>query len=200
LGINPPTSGTVLISGMNPLDAYDIYPGAVAYVPQETALIDGTVLENIAAGYSAPEDFLKEVSVAINGAALGKFINDSDYGLNTYVGEKGASISGGQRQRIGIARALFTRPKLLILDEATSALDPETESMISSTLMDLRGKCTILAIAHRLSTIKNADRIIYLRDGKLVQIGDYAGLIREFPEFLDQVEFLDSPAKPQMES
>jgi subfamily B ATP-binding cassette protein MsbA len=66
--------------------------------------------------------------------------------------------------------------------------------------MDLRGKCTILAIAHRLSTIKNADRIIYLRDGKLVQIGDYAGLIREFPEFLDQVEFLDSPAKPQMES
>ena len=200
LGINPPTSGTVLISGMNPLDAYDSYPGAVAYVPQETALIDGTVLENIAAGYSSPGDYLKEVSVAINGAALGKFIKESDYGLNTHVGEKGASISGGQRQRIGIARALFTRPKLLILDEATSALDQETESMISSTLLDLRGKCTILAIAHRVSTIKNADRIIYLREGKLVQIGDYAGLIKEFPEFLDQVEILDSPAKPKMES
>lgn len=191
LGINPPISGEVLISGMNPLDAYTVYPGAVAYVPQEVTLIDGTVLENITAGYLSPDSFLDEISDAIKGAALEKFIEGSEFGLNTPVGERGSSISGGQRQRIAIARALFTKPKLIIMDEATSALDSETEAIITNTLLKLKGTCTIITIAHRLLTIKNADEIIYLQDGGLLDVGSFEDMIEKFPEFKRQVENLE---------
>ena len=187
LGINPPVSGEVLISGMSPLDAYRNFPGAVSYVPQEASLIDGTILENIAAGYLSPELYMDEVFEAINGAALEKYIEEAELGIHTLVGERGANISGGQRQRIAIARALFTKPSLIILDEATSALDSETESMITNTLSKLKGTCTIITIAHRLSTIKNADEIIFIQDDGLLSVGSFEELIEEFPEFKRQV-------------
>lgn len=187
LGINPPVSGEVLISGMSPLTAYRDFPGAVSYVPQEASLIDGTILENITAGYSSPELFMDEVLEAINGAALEKYVEESELGIYTFVGERGTNISGGQRQRIAIARALFTKPSLIILDEATSALDSETESIITNTLSNLKGTCTIITIAHRLSTIKNADEIIFIQDSGLLNVGSYEELIEKFPEFKSQV-------------
>lgn len=187
LGINPPTSGEVLISGMSPLSAYRDFPGAVSYVPQETSLIDGTILENITAGYSSSELFMDEVLSAMNAAALEKYVEESDLGIYTRVGERGSSISGGQRQRIAIARALFTKPRLIIFDEATSALDSETESMITNTLSKLKGTCTLITIAHRLSTIKNADEIIFIQDGGLLTVGSYEELIEEFPDFNRQI-------------
>ena len=187
LGINPPVSGEVLISGMNPLTAYRDFPGAVSYVPQEASLIDGTILENIAAGYSSPELYIDEVLEAISGAALEKYIDEAEFGIHTLVGERGTNISGGQRQRIAIARALFTKPRLIILDEATSALDSETESMVTNTLSKLKGTCTIITIAHRLSTIKNADEIIFIQDDGLLSVGSFEELIEKFPEFKRQV-------------
>ena len=89
------------------------------------------------------------------------------------MGERGTTLSGGQRQRLGIARALFTKPKLLILDEATSSLDSETELSITNSILSLRGTMTIVVIAHRLSTIKNADKIYYVEDGKILAQGSF---------------------------
>jgi ATP-binding cassette subfamily B protein len=102
---------------------------------------------------------------------------DLPEGMETMVGERGLKLSGGERQRVGLARALLTHPRLLILDEATSALDSRTEAAIQATLRRLRGGRTTLVVAHRLSTIADADQILVLKGGRIVEVGDHAGLI-----------------------
>ena len=109
---------------------------------------------------------------------------------NTQVGERGTKISGGQRQRIGIARALFTSPKLLVLDEATSSLDGDTEAGISDEINSLRGTTTIITIAHRLSTIRNADIIFYLDSGNLLASGTFEEVRRALPDFDRQAKMM----------
>jgi len=109
-------------------------------------------------------------------------------GLNFNVGELGTKLSGGQRQRLGLARALYAKPKILILDEATSALDTFSEQKILECINMMKNKVTIIAIAHRLSTVKNADRLVYLKEGEIQAIGSFTTLKEKIPEFETQIE------------
>ena len=190
LGALEQKSGTVEISGKSPKSAFSIWPGAVAYVPQDSPVINGTIRENLGLGYplSDVEDLHCWESLKI--ARLDEFVATLPNKLDTYVGDRGTRLSGGQRQRLGIARALLTNPKLLILDEATSSLDALTESEISQSLRSFRGKITLLVIAHRLSTVVEADKIYFLEKGVVRGVGNFSELKQKLPEFLAQAELM----------
>ena len=123
-------------------------------------------------------------------AQLWDFVAGLPNGLDTYVGERGAKISGGQRQRLGIARALFTNPKLLVLDEATSSLDGMTEIGISEAISALSGEVTVVLIAHRLSTVRNVDQVVYLDQGKVLAVGSFDQVRSQVPDFDAQVRLM----------
>jgi len=172
LGILEPSQGEVIISNSVPKETLSRWPGAIAYVPQDVFIHSGSLRSNVAMGFGVEDFSDEEILEPLRTAQLGGLVED-DYGLDLIVGERGATLSGGQRQRLGIARAMFTRPKLLILDEATSSLDAETELSITNSILSLKGTMTIVVIAHRLSTIKNADMIFYLENGKIVAQGNF---------------------------
>ena len=155
--------------------------GAIALVPQDVALFNETLYANIA--FARPDATPDEVRAAADSAELGPFIDGLPQGLSTMVGERGLKLSGGERQRVGIARALLANPRLLVLDEATSALDGPTEAAIQETLRKVRAGRTTLVIAHRLSTIVDADQILVLRRGKVVERGTHAELLRRKGEY-----------------
>lgn len=190
LGALEQKSGTVEISGKSPKSAFSAWPGAVAYVPQDSPVINGTIRENLGLGYplSDVEDLHCWESLKI--ARLDEFVATLPNKLDTYVGDRGTRLSGGQRQRLGIARALLTNPKLLILDEATSSLDALTESEISQSLRSFKGKITLLVIAHRLSTVVEADKIYFLEKGVVRGVGNFSELKQKLPEFLAQAELM----------
>jgi ABC-type multidrug transport system fused ATPase/permease subunit len=190
LGVLEPDSGTVSISGVSPREAINRWPGAVTYVPQVVALVAGSVRDNVALGL--PPEFVNDDLVweALERAHLAGFLKSAREGLDTNVGERGFRLSGGQRQRLGIARALFTRPKLLILDEATSSLDSETEQAITDTLRELEGYVTTITVAHRLATVRLVDQIVFLKDGKLITKGTFEEVRESVPDFRRQAELL----------
>ena len=190
LGIINPDSGTVTISGISPLEAFSKWPGAVAYVPQEIFISDGTIKENLALGYNLNEISETHFLEKIDSAVLSDYLDSLLNGLDTQVGEGGSKLSGGQRQRLGIARALITNPLLLVLDEATSSLDGETEETVTSTLNALKGKITTILIAHRLSTVMNADKIIYIADGRVQASGNFSEVRSMIPDFNNQAKLL----------
>ena len=185
LGVLQPDRGSVQIGGLTPAEAIARWPGALAYVPQDVAMANGTVRENVALGL--PEAAIDDdwVWEALERAHLANFLKDSRDGLDTVIGEHGMKLSGGQRQRLGIARALYTHPKLLILDEATSALDSETEQAIAKTLQELEGTVTTVTIAHRLATIRHSDLVIYMEDGRIIASGTFDE-VRQVAKHFDQ--------------
>ncbi|MBV8337612.1 MAG: ABC transporter ATP-binding protein, partial [Alphaproteobacteria bacterium] len=162
----------------------DSLRAAIAVVPQEVSLFHRSLLENIR--YARPEASDEEVLAAARAARCDAFINALPQGYATIVGERGARLSGGQRQRIGIARALLKNAPICVLDEATSSLDTEVEIEIQEALDALMRNRTVLAIAHRLSTIANFDRIVVLRDGRIVEDGPPAELRRRHG-FFDRI-------------
>lgn len=190
LGVLHPDEGKVSISGLPPILAVAKWPGAVSYVPQDVVIAAGTIRENVALGY--PQELATDdlVMRALKVAHLDKFIEELPLGIDTQVGERGAKLSGGQRQRLGIARAMFTRPHLLVLDEATSSLDGETEANITDAIHDLRGKTTVVMIAHRLSTVRNADIVIYLSKGTVMAMGTFEEVRKELPDFDSQAKLM----------
>jgi ABC-type multidrug transport system fused ATPase/permease subunit len=190
LGVLEPTDGVVRISGVSPATAILNWPGAIAYVAQDTPVVDGDVRSNVALGL--PDDLVDDELVwqALRRAHLADFLEENRQGLNTIVGEHGIQLSGGQRQRLGIARALYTRPRLLVLDEATSALDAATEDAIGRTLAELSGEVTLVIIAHRLATIRDVDRVAYMRDGELVALGTFDEVRAEAADFDSQAQLL----------
>ena len=190
LGVLTPDSGTILISGVPPLQAVSTWPGAIAYVPQDVVISNGTVRENIGIGYpiEVVTDNLVESSIKV--ANLTSFVNELPERLETQMGERGTKISGGQRQRLGIARAMFTKPQLLVLDEATSSLDGETEASITNAIQDLRGTTTVIMIAHRLSTIRDADIVVYMADGKMIAKGTFEQVRNQVPDFERQAKLM----------
>jgi ABC-type multidrug transport system fused ATPase/permease subunit len=183
LGVISPQAGSVDISGVPPRVAIERWPGAISYVPQAVALVAGTVRENVALGM--PDDAISDDLVweALRRAHLADFLSESREGLDTTIGERGFRLSGGQRQRLGIARALYTRPRLLVLDEATSALDAETEQAIIRTLEDLEGEVTTITVAHRLATVRNADQVVYLEGGRIVARGTFEQVRAQVTDF-----------------
>lgn len=190
LGILSPNVGSVEIAGMDPLLAIRKWPGAIAYVPQDPLLIEASIAANITLGY--PEDSMSQMDLnrALNLSQLERMMQNLDLGVGTLVGESGWGLSGGQKQRLGIARALYPNPKVLVLDEATSALDANTESEISSAINNLKGKVTIVMIAHRLSTVRKADKVIYLENGKIVDIGLFEDLRSRVTKFDQQARLM----------
>jgi ATP-binding cassette subfamily B protein len=176
VGFYPPTEGTMLVDG------YDIsiidkeyYRAQIGYVMQSNLLFSGPIAENIASGDENP-DRNRIIEVAKLADAHG-FISNLPLGYEQLVGERGMGLSGGQLQRLCIARALYHDPKLLILDEATSALDTQTESNILGSMQEILKGRTAVVIAHRLSTIMNADRILVLYNGSVVEEGRHEELV-----------------------
>jgi ABC-type multidrug transport system fused ATPase/permease subunit len=147
----------------------------MSWVPQEVILFGQSIKENIL--YGNPNASKKEMVDATNRSNSMEFINKFPEGFNTEIGEKGVQLSGGQRQRIAIARAMLKNPKILLLDEATSSLDAESESVVQEALERLMKGRTSVIIAHRLSTVRNADRIAFINEGQVLELGSHEELM-----------------------
>jgi len=190
LGILEPTSGSVKISGVAPFAAIQMWSGSIGYVPQVVAFVNGNVRENIAIGVEANISKDKVIWDCLKMAQLDELFRESSDGLDTLIGERGVKLSGGQRQRLGIARALYSNPKLLILDEATSSLDAETEKAVAETIHKLVHKVTLIVIAHRIATVKELDQVIYLEGGEIVAKGTFEQVRAAVPQFKRQAKLL----------
>ncbi len=188
LGILEPNSGSVLIGGIPPSQAFRRWEGAIAYVPQDATITTGTINQNIQLGFGLDFETRDRVESALNAAQLSDLVASLNQGIDSYVGQLGMNLSGGQRQRLGIARALYSNPKLLILDEATSALDVETESELTDSVLGLRGSTTVVVAAHRLTTIRNADIVAYIDQGKILAMGTFEEVVDSVPDFERQSE------------
>lgn len=173
-----PTSGVILVDG-KPAQEYDLtfYRSQMALVPQDVILFGGTIRENIL--YGKPHASDEEVIEAARKANAHDFIMSFPDAYETIVGERGTKLSGGQRQRIAIARAVLSDPAILLLDEATSSLDSESERQVQDALDKLMQGRTSIVIAHRLSTIKNADQILVIDRGELIEKGNHATLMQK---------------------
>ena len=186
VGFGQPSAGEIFIDGQ-PLSEISLrsYRKFLAVVPQNTILFSGSVRENILYGTTGVteekfEDVLKK-------SGLESVIKNLPNGADTMVGEHGDKLSGGQKQRISIARALIRDPKVLILDEATSALDAVSEKEVSETLDSLGNSCTTFIVAHRLSTVRRADRIIVMKDGKVIESGTFDELRKQNGAFQEMI-------------
>jgi ABC-type multidrug transport system fused ATPase/permease subunit len=190
LGILEPNAGKVLISGLVPSEAFKKWSGAIAYVPQNVMVSTGTIRENVGLGYPPEIATDQLVLNALQIAQLDSQVLAMPGGLDSPVGENGSQISGGQRQRLGIARAMFTKPKLLVLDEATSSLDGQTEADVTAAIQSLRGRATVIVVAHRLSTARAADQVIYVENGHIRAIGKFDEVRSAVPNFDQQALLL----------
>ncbi|MGE4588256.1 MAG: lipid A export permease/ATP-binding protein MsbA [Acidaminococcaceae bacterium] len=189
-------SGSILIDGYNIAEVtLASLREQVGIVPQETVLFNGTLYDNIL--YGRLEATREEVEAAAKAANAHNFIMEFPNGYQTMLGDRGLNLSGGQRQRIAIARALLKNPRVLILDEATSALDTESERIVQEALDRLMVGRTSFVIAHRLSTIKNADKIIVLEKGRIVETGTHEELIanNKLYSHLYNIQYREKEAK-----
>ena len=190
LGLIAPSSGSITISGLTPVDAIKKWPGSIGYVPQDVFIENSTVKENICLGFNpelVPDDLVWQ---ALDLADLSEFVKGLDGQLSYRISDAGKNLSGGQRQRLGIARALLTKPKIVIFDEATSALDAETENRVSESILKLTGECTVIFIAHRLSVVRSADMIYYIDKGRIVNQGTFDELRSINADFNNQANFM----------
>ena len=190
LGMLTPTSGTVEISNHESLSAIHKWPGKVAYVPQDIMIIDGDIRKNVVLEESH-KIIDEEVLDALEKSHLKNDVLNMKNGLNEVVGERGTRLSGGQRQRLGIARALYTKPQMIIFDEATSSLDPLTEKTVTEAIYEKKGNVTLIVVAHRLSTVKNADVVILLEKGKILAKGTFEEVRSISPKFDQQAKLVN---------
>lgn len=175
-------SGRITLDGIDTRDIkLSSLRESIGIVSQNVFLFDGTIRDNIA--YADPDATDSEIIEAARRANIHEFVTTLPLGYNTEVGERGVKLSGGQKQRIAIARVFLKNPKLLILDEATSALDNITEMQIQASLEELSRGRTVIVVAHRLSTVKNADRIVVVGDGGIVEEGSHEELISRGGEY-----------------
>ena len=176
LRFHDPTAGRVTLDGVDlrRLDPAELRAN-VGYVPQETLLFSGSVADNLRVARPTASD--AELRAAAEAADALAFIEELPEGFDTLVGERGVKLSGGQRQRIAIARAILKDPRVLLLDEATSSLDGESEAAVQRALARLMAGRTTIVVAHRLATVVDADRIVVLDGGRVVDVGRHADLM-----------------------
>ena len=165
----------------------------IGMVNQESILFNDTVFNNIAFGNESAT--LEQVEAAARIANAHDFISKLEYGYDSNIGDRGSKLSGGQKQRLCIARAVLKNPPIMLLDEATSALDTESERLVQDSLYKLMENRTTIVIAHRLSTIQNADKIVVLEDGKIVEVGPHLELMENnglYRRLIDMQQFAES--------
>lgn len=194
LGLYDPDSGSVKIGGEEPRALREHEPGQISYVPQRPGLVSGSIANNVALG--VPDDEIDEQQVweALSKAQLAEFVETLPEGIHSSLGSHSDSLSGGQIQRLGFARALYTRPRLVILDEATSALDAATEASVAASIKNVGGETTVIVIAHRLSTIQDADQVHVLVDGRIISSGTFTQVRKNVPmveEYVKLMSFTD---------
>lgn len=190
-----PVAGRILLDGVD-LRQIDVasYRRLLGIVEQDTFLFDGTISQNIA--YARRDATPDQIADAARRAYAHDFITQLENGYDTLIGERGVKLSGGQRQRLTIARAILADPKILILDEATSNLDTESEQFIQASLAELMPGRTCFVIAHRLSTIRNADRIVVLEQGRIIEQGTHDDLMSRSTRYRFMVELQTHPLPP----
>ncbi|MBC7318618.1 ATP-binding cassette domain-containing protein, partial [Candidatus Bipolaricaulota bacterium] len=172
-----PPAGTLFLGGVDVRElSLSELRALIGMVPQDVFLFSTTIRENIA--YGRPEATEEEIWRAAELAGIAEEIRSFPDGLDTVVGERGLTLSGGQRQRIGIARALLLDPPILILDDALSSVDAQVEEAILRNLREVLRRKTAIIVAHRISAVRDADWIVVLSDGEIVEEGDHARLIR----------------------
>jgi len=178
MGMLQPTSGQVLLDGI-PLTTDNLVSlrQAISYVPQDPFLFNGSIRDNLT--MIKPGASLVEIWEALEFSSAAEFVRKLPQGLDTIIGDRGVKLSGGERQRLVLARAILKKPSILVLDEATSALDTENETRIQEAIERIKGSMTIIVIAHRLSTIRNADQVIVLDQGQIIQTGAFGQLANE---------------------
>jgi ATP-binding cassette, subfamily B, bacterial PglK len=178
LGLLTPDVGSVRVSGLPPYELRTSMPGIISFVPQIPRMVSGTIFDNVTLGIPRSEVNVEQVNMAIQAANLAEVIQQLPEGLETNLGSRHDALSGGQLQRIGLARALYSEPKLLVLDEATSSLDADSENKINQALIGLRGRTTVILIAHRLNTIQHSDQIFLLENGRVSTSGTFQEVLK----------------------
>ncbi len=168
LGLLPPQEGKIMMDGTNIYAIPQRWSEIISYVPQNVYMIDDTIKSNIALGSEERDIDDELIWEVLEKAQLKEYIQGLPEGINTIVGERGMKLSGGQKQRIAIARALYTRPQILVLDEATSALDSETEEAVMQAIETLHGSITMIIVAHRLTTIQKCDKVYKITNGQAI--------------------------------
>lgn len=176
-----PTEGSIEFRNSNPNSAEQPPFPRVSYVPQRPGLVSGTILDNVALAESTEDVDRSQALEALRLAHLDDIVDGLPDGLDTPLGKLQDGLSGGQMQRLGLARALYTKPGLLVMDEATSALDAESEAKIQSALDDMRGSVTVVLIAHRVNTIQHADKVILVEEGQVKDSGTFKELVSRNP-------------------
>jgi ABC-type multidrug transport system fused ATPase/permease subunit len=185
LGLISPSRGSIEVDGVPLERVLAAWRDRVGYVPQQVALFNGSVAQNVALSWEGEIDY-DRVRRALERAQLWSAVEARPGGMDARIGDAGISLSGGQRQRLGIARALYSEPLVLVLDEATSALDTKTEADVAQAIRELQGKVTVVSVAHRLSTVRDNDQLCYLSDGRIVAKGTFAELVADVPDFAVQ--------------
>jgi ABC-type multidrug transport system fused ATPase/permease subunit len=190
LGILEPQKGQIVVSDESVRSAISRWPGAMAYVPQNILVTEGSIANNIALAYDEDVVNKQYIHEALQIAQLSDFVGSLPNGIETKLGEGGIGLSGGQRQRLGIARAMYTKPKIIVFDEATSSLDGITENEVTKAISKLRSYATLVIIAHRLSTVANADQVVYIENGRILESGSFEEVRRAIPNFDSQAQLM----------
>jgi ATP-binding cassette, subfamily B, bacterial PglK len=192
VGLTTPTEGRITVDGVDLAGQEAAWQADIGLVSQHMFLLDDTLRRNIALGVPDDEIDERRLDAAVRLAQLEEFVASLPDGLDTTVGERGVRVSGGQRQRVAIARALYRQPAVLVFDEGTSALDNLTEAALTEALTRLRQQHTLITVAHRLSTVQDHDRIVFLSEGRIVDVGSYDELTRRSEDFRRLARWSDS--------
>ena len=190
LGLHQPDSGRVLLNELPPLELRQRSPGLISYVPQRPGLVSGTLANNVALGVRDEAIDEELVWSALRKAQLGKFVESLPDGIFSSLGSHSDALSGGQIQRLGLARALYTEPRLIVLDEATSALDAATEASVAGAIQALGLETTVIVIAHRLSTIQHADSVHVIDAGRVLASGKFNDIRKNVPMIEEYVNLM----------